>query len=127
MLGCYELDLGSWTPDGAEVAEPERRLMLLPDSVDEWGRSHRTYRAVAYPASDDDPRPHRWFVRADTLWVVWSRGSTSGGLALRGSPERLVGRARARRPGASDATARVEASRVNCFTREPWRPRRPWR
>lgn len=127
--GCYELAVGTWTPaPGDEIAEPERRLMLLPDSLDEWGRPHDTYRAVPYPAIPQERAPYRWFVRADTLWVVWSGASGSGGLALRGSPGRgFVGRARVMREEGADATARVEAARVNCATREPWRdpvPRR---
>lgn len=126
LPGCYELAVGAWTPATRdEVVEPARRLMLLPDSLDEWGRSYDTYRAVPYPPASDRETPYRWFVRADTLWIVWSGGSGSGGLALRGSPgSGFVGRARVRgEEEESDATARVEAARVNCATREPWRER----
>ena len=62
LLGCWELDAGEWVfgatsdssgasansgPDSASLALlaiPDR-VLLLPDSIDEWERPYTTYRA----------------------------------------------------------------------------------
>ena len=110
LLGCHELSLEPWTLEFAReeadsVAEsraesgessvadrtrtpailsPPARFMFLPDSLDEWGRAQPTHRVV--PLDEDyDGRLGRflqWFVRADTLWLLWSDGVARGGTAL---------------------------------------------
>ncbi len=144
MTGCYALELGPWSPGGAAIEALPDHFLLLADSLDQWGRAHDTYRAVpldaatggagdpgpdrrAGPSPPDTPDgeiPYRWFVRADTLWLVWTRGEALGGVALRGGVEGLVGRARISAQADSlDVTARARASRVNCATRRPERAR----
>lgn len=140
LVGCWELDLGSWrvtrqdtvppsragpAPPGAPAAvpvAPPRHVMLLPDSVDPWGRALDSHRAVPVgEAGSEDSPPLRWLVRADTLWIVWSRVDVRGGIALRQQGDRLRGRARA--VGDSvDASARAEARRVSCSTLERMPP-----
>lgn len=118
LPGCYALDLDPWTPEGdTAVAGPPRSLMLFADSVDQWGRPQETYRARPLPDTLAGASPYRWFVRADTLWLVWNRGNARGGLALRARDDGFVGRARVADPRAGlDVSARAEALKVNCAT-----------
>jgi hypothetical protein len=101
LLGCWELDSGEWVfesarPQGSSGAESPAdsasrallvlpdRLLLLPDSIDEWQRQYTTYRAAPMEG-DHDPALRdylRWFPRADTLWLVWSDRRMRAGLAL---------------------------------------------
>jgi hypothetical protein len=149
FLGCLDVSLDPWTLEFAtqetdsvagsstDLAESEElfatdtpapailsppgRLMLLPDSLDEWGRPRPTYRAVPLDA-DYDGRLGRflqWFVRADTLWLLWSDGVARGGTALFASGDSLVGRARALDTAEFlDGTAWATAWPVNCATLE---------
>lgn len=112
-LGCYRLAADPFLDAAGVKALPEY-LLLVADSLDQWGRQQETYRAMPLdePASD---ATYRWFTRADTLWVVWTEGGRRGGLALREGPDGLLGRARVRGPSV-DASARVRAWRVNCAT-----------
>lgn len=140
LVGCWELDLGPWRvtrqdtvprsrgqpatpslPSAVPVAPP-RHVMLLPDSVDPWGRALDSHRAVPVgEAGSDDGPPLRWLVRADTLWLVWLQADVRGGIALRQRGAHLRGRARA--VGDSvDASARAEALRVSCSTLERMPP-----
>jgi hypothetical protein len=141
MLGCWELDSGDWVfsqasdsadateeviPDSASRAllELPDRILLLPDSIDEWRRPYITYRAAPV-AGSYDPRLRdylRWFPRADTLWLVWSDRRVRAGLALlagggimEGGGRALIG---ASAPGDTDIDGRVSASawKVNCAT-----------
>jgi hypothetical protein len=140
MLGCWELDVGPWEAAGTAGSEtppvsradstvrallvaPDR-VLLLPDSIDEWRREFTTYRAVPV-AGSFDPRLRglmRWFLRADTLWLVWSDRNLSAGLALLPRDGRLEGAGRAlvesMRDGTGPLDARVAASawKVNCAT-----------
>lgn len=133
LVGCWELDLGPWrstrqdtvppsrgrpAPPAAVPVAPPRHVMLLPDSVDPWGRALDSHRAVPVgEAGSEDSPPLRWLVRADTLWIVWSQVDVRGGIALRRQADRLGGRARA--VGDSvDASARAEARQVSCSTLE---------
>lgn len=140
LVGCWELELGPWrvtrqdtvppphgrspapTAPSAVPVAPPRHVMLLPDSVDPWGRALDSHRAVPVgEAGSDDGPPLRWLVRADTLWLVWSQADVRGGIALRQQGARLRGRARA--VGDSvDASARAEALRVSCSTLERMPP-----
>lgn len=141
LVGCWELDLGPWRvtrPDTAARSRgrrpappsapasvpvsPPRHVMLLPDSVDPWGRALDSHRAVpvSEPGSDDG-LPLRWLVRADTLWLVWSQSDVRGGVALRQQGDRLRGRARAMGDSV-DASARAEAWQVSCSTLERMPP-----
>lgn len=140
LLGCWELGLDPWRvtrarSDSARLSSPPPRtavpvdppghVMLLPDSVDPWGRVLDSYRAVAVGDTATDPSL-RWFVRADTLWLVWSRADVRGGIALRRVDHRLGGRARVV-GDTVDASARAEAWPVDCSTlerRPRGRPRR---
>ena len=137
MLGCWELDVGGWEsgaggsgfPAGADsatralLAMPDR-VLLLPDSIDEWRREAITYRAVPVAGSFDPALRGRmrWFLRADTLWIVWSDRSVRAGLALLSGATRLEGAGRAVVPrGASDGQpldvrAPASAWKVNCAT-----------
>lgn len=140
MPGCYALRVQPWewagSPDTAEQPLPgfltvPTRVRLLPDSTDEWRRSMTTYRAVPI-TGDHDPRIAdylRWFVRADTLWLLWSDGKAGGGIALRQVGDSLLGRARAfDRVRDLDGTAAAAAWRLNCYTLERERTdRRPRR
>lgn len=137
MLGCWELHVGAWqsgveteAQSGAPADSAARallaapdRVLLLPDSIDEWRREFTTYRAVPV-AGAFDPRLRgilRWFLRADTLWLVWSDRTVRAGLALRSQDGRLAGAGRAlvASPGGEpslDARAGVTAWKVNCAT-----------
>ena len=141
MLGCWELDATDWIfgavsngtgdpspspPDSASVSllVPPDRVILLPDSIDEWRRSYTTYRASPVSGSHD-PRLEdylRWFVRADTLWLVWSDRKVRAGLALLAAGDRLEGGGRAfvepMEPAGEriDGRISVAAWKVNCAT-----------
>lgn len=100
--------------------EPPAGLMLLPDSVDRWGRVLPSRRAEPLGGGGRRRRSLRWLVRRDTLWVVWSENDTRAGAALRRAGDSLSGRIRTIRGRDSlDATAVVSARRVNCWTRKP--------
>jgi hypothetical protein len=141
MLGCWELDVGDWEftstgtaettgetiiPDSASRAllvAPDR-ILLLPDSIDEWRRTYTTYRAAPV-SGPHDPRLRdylRWFLRADTLWLVWSDRNLRAGLALLTEGDRLEGGGRALIEGRSAADGRLDgrtsasAWKVNCAT-----------
>jgi len=113
-------------PDSSSLALlvlPDR-VLLLPDSIDEWERPYTTYRASPV-AGDHDPSLRdylRWFPRADTLWLVWSDRRLRAGLALLGGGEILEGGGRAviaaRAADESDLDGRVSVSawKVNCAT-----------
>lgn len=121
-------------PDRAESGvpasfEPPGRLMLLPDSVDRWGRALPSRRAVSRDGVDHPGRSLRWTTNGDTLWLVWSEGDTRAGVALQPAGDSLAGRVRTVRGGDSlDATAPASARRLNCWTgaaeRLPGRARR---
>lgn len=141
LIGCWELRYDGWgevdaplsdRPAGADGAPggaltPPRAVMLLPDSVDPWGRVLPSYRAA--PAAETEARAGRtlrWLVEADTLWVLWSESGVRAGAALRRSGDSLVGSVRAvRRAGGErdslDLNARATALPINCATgeREP--------
>lgn len=140
LLGCWSVRVEPWyvTP-AAEGEEPGGRfaspgggglpasfappdtVMLLPDSVDRWGRALPSYRVAprSAAAAGRAGRHVRWLVSGDTLWLLWSEGDTRAGLALRSSGDSLVGRARALSGADSmDASARASATRVNCSTGE---------
>lgn len=134
LLGCYDLEIGAWdfgryvaSADSATLARltPPTRVMLLPDSLDEWGRSFGTHRAVPLFGGRDTEtaRSLRWFVRADTLWLVWSAGPARVGLALFASDDGLVGQAASLRADSAQGTARAFAWPVNCATKRRERPR----
>jgi hypothetical protein len=145
MLGCWELDTGEWfftpaqaaasagtvdsvaasiSPDSASMALlvlPDQ-VLLLSDSIDEWRREYVTYRAAPV-AGEHDPRLAdylRWFIRADTLWLVWSDRSTRAGLALLAGDDRLTGAGRAYLASSGgdrlDGRVSVSAWKVNCAT-----------
>jgi hypothetical protein len=137
--GCYDLEVGEWgfsryvaRPDSAtrSLLTPPDRVMLLPDSLDEWGRSYGTFRAAPLGGRHDERtgRSLRWFVRADTLWLVWSAGEARAGIALFAMGDSLVGQAIAVRADSTQGIAAAAAWKVNCSTyrREPVpsRPRR---
>lgn len=137
LLGCYELRVDPWeasafeaAPDSIALPAPAR-VMLMPDSIDEWGRPQTTRRALPLAGSADDPLSDilRWFVRADTLWLVWSDRVTRAGLALFDDGDSLFGRARALNAAdSSDLTAGAAAWRINCATLDRESPDpRPWR
>lgn len=125
LLGCYELRLDPWeasafeaAPDSIPLPTP-RRVMLVPDSIDEWGRPQATRRAVPLGGADEQPLAHRlrWLTRADTLWLVWSAGATRAGVALFDDRDSLFGRARLFDARDSiDVTAPAAAWRINCAT-----------
>lgn len=151
LVGCWELRYGAWSgvgmradasADGPAVGEesaptgalaPPTALMLLPDSVDAWGRVLPSYRAAEL--GDDAERPGRsvrWLVRSDTLWVLWTEAGARAGAALRRSGDSLVGDVRATERASEgedrDLSARAVAVPVNCAsgerTRAAGRPRR---
>ncbi|MDT8435690.1 MAG: hypothetical protein RRA92_02935 [Gemmatimonadota bacterium] len=141
LVGCWELDAGAWTfadsaAEDADAALPPLlalpdRLLLLPDSIDEWRREERTYRAVpvAGPADAALAASLRWFPRGDTLWLVWSDRRVRAGIALRRRGDRLVGAGRAILPagegrGPLDARVQAAAWKVNCATGLRDTPRR---
>ena len=132
MPGCYDLAVESWefsvraetgftVPETPRLLIPPTRVRLLPDSADQLRRSLTTYRAVPM-SGDHDPSLEeflRWFVRADTLWLLWSDGRAGGGIALRESGDSLLGRARAfDRQRELDGDAMAAAWRINCSTLE---------
>jgi hypothetical protein len=133
LLGCYELRLDPWeasafeaTPDSVELPAPTR-VMLMPDSIDQWGRAQATRRAVPLGVERDDPLADilRWFPRADTLWLLWSDGSTRAGVALFDDGDSLFGRARLFNAADSiDLTALATAWKINCATRHRESPGR---
>lgn len=103
----------------SSVAAPSE-LMLLPDSVDRWGRVLPSYRAAALPITRDAETSLRWFVRADTLWLLWSGRGVRAGAALLETGDGLRGRARAMGGADSlDASAPAAAWPVNCSTLAP--------
>jgi len=116
--GCYALELEPWSPAAdSAAAAPPRSLMLVADPLDEWGRRQETFRAEPLANTPGGTSPVRWFVRADTLWLVWTRVGARGGVALRLADGGFVGRARVRDPTAGlDVTARAEALKINCAT-----------
>lgn len=98
--------------------------MLLADRGDRWGRVQETRRALGLGAVDEASRWLRWFVRADTLWLVWSDSALRAGVALFSSGDSLVGRARAFWATDSlDITAEAHARPLNCWTLERERAR----
>lgn len=152
LVGCWKLRYGAWSgvgmradasADGPTVGgegaptgalEPPRTLLLLPDSVDAWGRVLPSYRAANLDEGTERPdRTLRWLVRADTLWVLWTEGGARAGAALRRSGDSLVGDVRAtERAGGSgedrDLRARAVAVPISCATGERTRePRGPHR
>ena len=139
LLGCYDLQIGTWDfgryvarADSATLAllKPPPRVMLLPDSLDEWGRSFGTHRAAPLGGASDAEslRSLRWFVRADTLWLVWSAGLARVGVALFAEGDSLVGQAASLRADSAQGSAAAAAWPVNCATQRreqsPPRPRR---
>jgi len=140
LLGCYEINVEPWEPGstvdtvpGIPLLSAPSRIRLAADSVDEWGRLLDTYRAVPLGEQHDESLRDvlRWFVRADTLWLVWSERPVRAGIALleSSSGDGLFGRA-AYTDGASAAqgTAEATAWRVNCATLErDSGSARPWR
>jgi len=151
MLGCYRLLVRPWGPGvpgvlpdslldqtaragraTASVAPPSG-VLLLPDSVDRWGRVLDSYRARtigdggagASPVGSRRTDRHvRWLVSGDTLWIIWSEGRARAGVALRSVGDSLLGSARARLGSDSlDLGARALAWPVNCATGD--RERRP--
>lgn len=155
LVGCWEVRLTGWraTPDtlpsGADGAgprppspdgrpepddreaplprgvEPPVRVMLLPDSVDLWGRVLGSYRAVALDPGAPTRAPVgeaargarslRWLTGRDTLWLIWREGGTRAGVALTPHDGHLRGSARAL-SGPADLSAGAEAWPVNCAT-----------
>lgn len=132
LLGCYELRLDPWevspyeaAPDSIPLPTPGR-VMLMPDSIDEWGRPQRTRRAVPLEAREGEDARYggnpladilRWFARADTLWLVWSDGITRAGIALFDNGDHLFGQARLYNARDSiDLTAHATGWRINCAT-----------
>lgn len=116
LPGCYRLAAEPGPGDSAGLELPEH-LRLAADSVDQWGRIQETYRAEPLDGASSSA-PYRWFVRADTLWVVWSSEGRRGGLALRTSADGFLGRALiGGSDGRADLTSRVQAWKVNCSTR----------
>ena len=132
MPGCYDLAVGAWefsvsAESGFEVPEtppflvPPERVRLLPDSTDRWRRTLTTYRAVPLSGDHDQRLADylRWVVRADTLWLLWSDGTSGGGIALRERGDSLVGRARAfDRRRELDGDAPAAAWKLDCGTLE---------
>lgn len=103
----------------SSVAAPSE-VMLLSDSVDRWGRVLPSYRAAALPIFRDAETSLRWFVRADTLWLLWSGRGVRAGAALLETGDGLRGRARALGGADSlDASAPATAWPVNCSTLAP--------
>ncbi|MEJ2483548.1 MAG: hypothetical protein P8049_10675 [Gemmatimonadota bacterium] len=141
MLGCWEIDTGEWlfeadsdTPAPAGDVHPDSatralltvpdRVLLMPDSIDEWRRPFVTYRAAPVAGQYDERLGDylRWFLRADTLWLVWSDRTVRAGLALLSGEEQLEGAGRAliepRRSGTPRIGGKISATawKVNCAT-----------
>lgn len=105
--------------------EPPGTVMLLPDSVDLWGRVLGSYRAVALgpeepvraPIGTEARRARslRWFTARDTLWLIWREEGTRAGVALTRHEGRLRGAARAL-SDSFDLSAGAEAWPLNCAT-----------
>jgi hypothetical protein len=138
-IGCYDLKVDPWSfsryvanSDSAARAllTAPSRLMLLPDSLDEWGRAHGTRRAAPLSGDHDErlARSLRWFVRADTLWLVWAADVARVGVALFADGDSLIGRALSLRADSAQGTAAAGAWKINCSTferdRSLARPRR---
>ena len=138
-IGCYDLEVDPWSfsryvadSDSAarDLLTAPSRIMLLSDSLDEWGRAYGTRRAAALSGDHDErlARSLRWFVRADTLWLVWAAGVTRVGVALFAEGDSLIGRALSLRADSAQGTAAAGAWKINCSTLErdgsPARPRR---
>lgn len=135
LLGCYRLRVGPWnlaleeTPPGGEGdagADPEALappsvVQLLPDTGDEFARRSATRRAVPLGAEAGGRPPLRWLVRADTLWLVWSREGVRAAAALFAEGDSLTGVARAVSERV-DGSAPAAAWPVNCATLGRERP-----
>jgi hypothetical protein len=128
-IGCYDLEVDPWSfsryvasSDSAARAllTAPSRVMLLPDSLDEWGRAYGTSRAAPLSGDHDErlARSLRWFVRADTLWLVWAAGATRVGVALFADGDSLTGRAISLRADSAQGTAAAGAWKINCSTFE---------
>lgn len=124
-------------PSPPRAVDPPGRVMLLPDSVDLWGRVLDSYRAVAVDSGSPRPAPVgaeargarslRWFTSRDTFWMIWREEGTRAGVALTRRDRRMRGYARALSPD-SDVSAGAEAWPINCSTGAvesvpPWRRR----
>lgn len=127
--GCWGLHVDPWSfsryvasSDSVSraILTPPSRVLLLPDSLDEWGRGYGTLRAAPLSGDYDKrlARSLRWFVRADTLWLVWAAAATQVGIALFADGDSLVGRALTLRADSAQGTAAAGAWRINCFTFE---------
>lgn len=147
LIGCWQLRYEGWGAVDAPLADrpsgpggapggtltPPGVVMLLPDSVDAWGRMLPSYRAAQLDDGVRERRSLRWLVEADTLWLLWSEGGARAGAALRSSGDSLLGSVRAVRGarGAADGdsldlNARAAALRINCATRQrETKPERP--
>ena len=116
---------------------PPTAVMLLPDSVDLWGRVLDSYRALAIEEGRPlravvgdaarTARALRWFIARDTLWLIWTEDATRAGVALVRHEDHLRGSARGLADSA-DVSAGAEAWPVNCATGQrespaPWRQR----
>ena len=141
LTGCWEIEAEPWRqglPDprrgDGETAREEaagdpalpplpRLVMLVADSIDPSRRSSTTYRAAPLDGAGAALRDQlRWFVRADTLWIIWSDSVARAGMALTPDGQRFQGGARVLM-GETDLSARAAAWKVNCATRLTDRPR----
>ncbi|MFQ5689410.1 MAG: hypothetical protein ACE5HQ_03960 [Gemmatimonadota bacterium] len=127
LPGCYDLSVDSWTfrsvvvPGSGPPVFPGR-ILLTPDSTDEQRRPSVTYRADSLDPDSGFARFLRWFVRADTLWLVRSEGRTQTAIALLAANGGFVGRVRSRSTAGSwDGSAAAAAHRVRCGTGAPER------
>ena len=130
LPGCYALRVEPWIPappSAPAPLEPEpllvapTRVLLLADSSDATGRAYTTYRALPIAGEHDRrlERYLRWFVAADTLWLVWSDGFWRAGIALLADEDGFVGRGRAIGPdGSWDGGTWAAAWRIDCATGE---------
>lgn len=142
LVGCYRLRAEGWRPassadpgDGPvpEGLRPPEEILLLPDTLDAWGRPLDAHRAVELRSGSDASRRTgrtlRWLASADTLWLLWSGADVRAGAALFREGEAFTGRVRATRGrDSADAMARAAAWPINCASRlretEPPRLRR---